>query len=233
MAPSFDTVGWFTAEVELLLRVAKVLLEGKQEQVVIDRIIIAEDVIAQVDFAVAGAFREWLQGVNTEIDEYITVSPEGLEVWWEVFRLIQAGEVKSTNLPWVRANKASLGPGIRERFVIAENVTDIELNAARTHQDHIVNNLNDLIPPGTVLVIPTAPCIAPLRDADAATLDAFRSNAMALTCIAGLAGLPQVSMPVLTVEGCPVGVSLIGASGCEERLLELAVTLISQDIHET
>jgi amidase len=48
---------------------------------------------------------------------------------------------------------------------------------------------------------------------------------MALTCIAGLAGLPQISMPMLTVDGCPVGVSLIGTAGGDERLLELAVNL--------
>ena len=80
--------------------------------------------------------------------------------------------------------------------------------------------------PGSVMVIPTAPCIAPERDADPAILDAFRTNAMALTCIAGLAGLPQVSVPLLTVDGCPVGISLIGAPGGDERLLEFAVKLV-------
>jgi amidase len=45
---------------------------------------------------------------------------------------------------------------------------------------------------------------------------------MALTCIAGLGGLPQISMPVLTVNGCPVGVSLIGTPGSDEQLIELA-----------
>ena len=52
--------------------------------------------------------------------------------------------------------------------------------------------------------------------------ESFRSNTMALTCIAGLAGLPQVSMPVLAVDDCPVGVSLVGAQGSDEQLLKLA-----------
>jgi amidase len=48
---------------------------------------------------------------------------------------------------------------------------------------------------------------------------------MRLTCIAGLGGLPQVSIPVGTVTGCPVGLSLIGWPGGDEALLDLAVAL--------
>jgi len=44
-----------------------------------------------------------------------------------------------------------------------------------------------------------------------------------LTCIAGVSGLPQVTIPVGTVAGCPVGLSFIGWPGADEALLELAV----------
>jgi amidase len=48
---------------------------------------------------------------------------------------------------------------------------------------------------------------------------------MRLTCIAGLGGLPQVSIPVGIVEGCPVGLSFIGWPGGDEALLDLAVAV--------
>jgi amidase len=48
---------------------------------------------------------------------------------------------------------------------------------------------------------------------------------MRLTCIAGLGGLPQVSMPVGTVDGCPVGLSFVGWPGGDEALLDLAAAL--------
>jgi amidase len=48
---------------------------------------------------------------------------------------------------------------------------------------------------------------------------------MRLTCIAGMAGLPQVTIPVGTVAGCPVGLSFIGWPGADEALLELAVAV--------
>ena len=92
------------------------------------------------------------------------------------------------------------------------------LGLARAH-------IRSAVPPGTVLCLPTAPCIAPRTDASASELDAFRTRAMALTSIAGVSGLPQVSIPAAVVEGCPVGLSFIGWPGGDEALLDLAVAL--------
>ena len=68
----------------------------------------------------------------------------------------------------------------------------------------------------------TVPDIAPLRDASAAAPDDFRARMMSLLCIASLAGLPQVSLPLATVQGCPLGISLIAARGEDLLLLALA-----------
>jgi Asp-tRNA(Asn)/Glu-tRNA(Gln) amidotransferase A subunit family amidase len=43
---------------------------------------------------------------------------------------------------------------------------------------------------------------------------------MRLTCTAGLSGLPQMSIPACTIDGCPVGLSFIGWAGGDEALLE-------------
>jgi amidase len=48
---------------------------------------------------------------------------------------------------------------------------------------------------------------------------------MRLTCIAGLSGLPQVTLPVGSISGCPVGLSFIAWHGGDEALLDLAVQL--------
>ena len=55
--------------------------------------------------------------------------------------------------------------------------------------------------------------------------EAFRVRAMRMTCIAGLSGLPQISLPIGTIGGCPVGLSFIGWAGGDEALLDLAVKL--------
>jgi amidase len=75
------------------------------------------------------------------------------------------------------------------------------------------------------VAIPAAPCIAPPIDISAEEQVAFRQRTFRLTSIAGLAGLPQVVIPVGTVSGCPVGLSFIGWDRSDEVLLDLAVRL--------
>ena len=53
-------------------------------------------------------------------------------------------------------------------------------------------------------------------------MDQFRARALAMSCIAGLAGLPQVTLPAAEVEGCPVGLSLIARRGEDAMLLAAA-----------
>jgi len=73
--------------------------------------------------------------------------------------------------------------------------------------------------------LPTAPSIAPRIDTPPAALDAHRTQVMRLTCSAGLAGLPQVSLPAGMVSGCPAGLSFIGWAGGDEAILDLAFRL--------
>jgi amidase len=48
---------------------------------------------------------------------------------------------------------------------------------------------------------------------------------MRLTCMAGIAGLPQINMPIGTIAGCPAGLSFIAWPGGDEVLLDLACAL--------
>jgi amidase len=81
-----------------------------------------------------------------------------------------------------------------------------------------------------VIVIPTAHNLPPMREASLEDLVDFREKTLALTCIASLARLPQINLPVATVEGCPVGLSLIGGPRADERLLALARQLEARSV---
>ena len=96
---------------------------------------------------------------------------------------------------------------------------------ARVMQERARDRIRGIAQPGTLLVLPTSPAIAPLADAPHAVHESFRMRAMRMTCIAGLSGLPQVSIPIGTIDGCPVGLSFIGWAGGDEALLDLAVRL--------
>jgi amidase len=70
--------------------------------------------------------------------------------------------------------------------------------------------------------LPTAPGIAPRLNTAAQELEAFRARAFAHLSIAGLAGLPQINLPVRTLDGCPSGLSFNGPRGFDRGLLEWA-----------
>ncbi len=72
------------------------------------------------------------------------------------------------------------------------------------------------------LVIPTTPDLAPLRSASDADLADFRMKLLGLTALAGLAGLPQIHLPLVKVNGVPFGLSIIGKPGSDMQLLALA-----------
>ena len=51
---------------------------------------------------------------------------------------------------------------------------------------------------------------------------------MHLLCIAGLGGLPQISLPMTELDGLPLGLSLNGPRGADLQLLRLARGLMSE-----
>src|SRR5262249_58600588 len=92
----------------------------------------------------------------------------------------------------------------------------------REEREAIARRMDDLLAGNAVLVLPTMPGIAPLRNRPQNELTDFRERAMSLLCVAGLARLPQVSLPLASLDGCPLGLSLISRRGNDTMLLALA-----------
>jgi len=227
LAKTFDTIGWFAASAGLLRKIAPVLLLGKSAPATITNVIHAKDLMALVDPAVGAAFARFERrcaGLLHSATE-ARVAPEGLDDWRETFRVIQGYEAWQAYGAWLDSHRAELGPGTKERFAYARTVTREAADSARAHMDSIRSHLRAIFQPGTVLIMPTAPALAPLLTSTPAELDFYRTRVMNFTCIAGHGGLPQVSIPVGSADGVPVGVSLIGWPGADETLLELAVSL--------
>src|SRR5262249_61504906 len=107
----------------------------------------------------------------------------------------------------------------------AATVTQAQADAARAIRLKAREHIREIVTPGTILALPTAPCIAPEIDISGAELEEFRLRVMRLTCTSGVSGLPQMSIPAGTIDGCPVGLSFIGWAGGDEALLDLACDL--------
>lgn len=224
-APSFDTVGWFARDPGVLKRVAQVLLEPAGETVPPRRLLFATDAFDLVDKAVA----EVLEGAGEALSEIIgtraqcTVSPDGLWSWFETFRVIQAAEIWSNHGAWITTATPKFGPGIRERVTAAAEVTEEQVAAQREKREGIIRQLDQLLSPGDVLCLPTSPRIAPRKSTPTDEIEVrYRNQAICLLCIAGLGGLPQISLPVAELDGMPLGLSIVGPRGCDLALLALA-----------
>jgi amidase len=73
-----------------------------------------------------------------------------------------------------------------------------------------------------VLILPTMPDIAPLLSESDEALNDYRNNALNLLCLSVLSGLPQVSIPLASRSGAPLGLSLMGPAGTDLSLVILA-----------
>lgn len=224
MAPSFDTPGWFASGPGVFRRVGGVLLDNARVDVPIWQMIVADDAFAQADPDVAAILTETLKRAAADLPkpEHRTIAPKGFDIWREAFRVVQAYETWQSFGSFVTAAKPKFGPGVKERMEIAATVTKEQADASRAILAEARKHVRALITPGTIVALPSAPCIAPLIDTPPDALESFRVRVMRLTCTAGLSGLPQVSIPAGTVSGCPVGLSFIGWAGGDEVLLDLA-----------
>ena len=109
---------------------------------------------------------------------------------------------------------------------MAASISPVEVDAARALRAKIAEQLDALIAPGTLVVLPTTPTLPPERGVpDGASFAEFRAETLGYTCLAGHGGLPQISVPASKAAGCPIGLSFIGWRGGDEALLDLAVRL--------
>ena len=108
---------------------------------------------------------------------------------------------------------------------MASRITKAEIASMQPVRARIRQLMAGILGDDGVLLLPTAPGPAPVLNWDAKLLDDFRYRVIALTCIAGHAGLPQVTIPAGLAQGAPVGLSLIGPQGSDRWLLGIAESL--------
>jgi amidase len=207
--------------------VGAVLLDGRRASAAVQRVVIAEDTFEQADPAVSDLLRTLLEFTADDLPPFTHshIAPDGFDAWREAMRIVQAYEVWQTYGEFVTRETPEFGPGVRERMMFAASVTGDAAAAASAIREAARQHIKSIVTLGTVLALPSAPSIAPRIDTPAAGLEDFRVRVMRLTCIASISGLPQVSIPAGTVEGCPIGLSFIGWEGGDETLLDLAYTL--------
>lgn len=225
LAPSFDTCGWFARDIGTFARVADVLL-GADAPALPERVrLLGPD---DVWGLAAPAATKALQGVIDRVQGLLgpaqgtTVAMESFDAMYWNFRYLQSREAWLTDGPLIERYAPPLGPGVAERFAWSRDVTDAQVVAARVFRTAFRAHLAALLGTDGVLLMPTMPDIAPLRSESEAGLEDYRNRAIRMLCIAGLSGFPQLSMPLASRDGAPLGISLLGPAGSDRSLIRLA-----------
>jgi amidase len=229
--PSFDVVGWFSRDPQVFVDVGNVLLDEDRASPP-QRLLMAEDAWALLEAPVADALAPAAEKAKAVLGNSanVRISPEGLADWFEVFRTLQAAEIWATLGAWVTEAKPQLGPGVKERFAYAATITQDQVEAASARRRQITAHVESILGDDGVICLPTSPRAAPLRGTPADQVEVeYRNQAMRLLCIAGLCGLPQISLPMATIDGLPLGLSLLGARDSDRALIALAKQVLERN----
>jgi amidase len=228
--PSFDTATWLAANGDVFERVGRVLLPESGYSphrllLPLDAWELADDIFATP----LRRARDALAQLLACVPENLRIAGEaGLPAWRQTYVTAGAFEGWQVHGAWITEAKPVFAPAITSRWQAASKVSAEAAAAARATQAQIRAQVHGLLGKDGLLLLPSAASLPPLRDADPAAVDAVRLRTMAITCIAGLCGLPQISLPVRTASGDMLGLSLLGPAGSDLALIRIARSLHAQ-----
>ena len=225
LAPSLDTCGYFTRDQDTFVRVGEVLL-GPDAMALPEppRLLIAADAFAMLDQEVRGALAPIVQRMEAAFGQatMLEAARDGFEPLYWAFRHIQGREAWAVDGPMIERYRPPLGPGVAERFAFSRAVTDAQVAEGQAVRERFTQAFRQLLGADGVLILPTMPDVAPLLAESEHALDAYRNKALNLLCLSGLAGVPQVSIPLGSRLGAPLGLSVIGPAGSDLSLVRFA-----------
>jgi len=222
-SPTFDTAGFFARHADLFARVGDVLLPPAPDEEIAE-ILIADDAFAHADAEVREALRDAVEQVKVAVGSgrSIVLAEEGLRTWNRHQVHIQSSEFGQTFAPWVDAVDPRLSYDVAAAIAKGRNLPAEPCAEARTFRAQVRARLDALLERRRALCLPTTPILPPHRDLSLDETATAGERIVDLTCIAGLTGLPQVSLPLGIWQGLPVGLSLIGWRGSDRALLSFA-----------
>lgn len=229
--PSVSTVGAVAADFKILERAMRVLLRSGAERVAdLQRIVVLEDALRLADQPVREAAEGAISlmakrtGIALERVTFSDIVSRDMDLAAcnEIaLRDLQTAEFENTVGDWIENHQPKLG----HTFSLAyENVKSFDRTKVIGSIDlceRLFQSINRFLKPGTVICFPTTPTIAPLKGS-LTTMEAvsdFYDRTMAVTSFSGVGRLPELSTPLLSIGGCPVGLSIAAAHYQDEFLL--------------
>jgi amidase len=226
LAQSFDVPGWVSQSPEVMLQVGEVLLPTDQCKLESKQLTLAlpEDLWSRVRPEFDDVLKPIYQKISSFFSAIVStnLSNHKLLDWQNSFRIVQGFEAWQSHGEWVKSVQPNFGPGIKERFEWASTINQKEAidakNAMLINAQKIYDYLDH-----SIICMPTVSYLAPRKGEASSEQD--RTNALCLLSLASMAGVPQITMPLATIDGKALGLSLMSQRYSDRQLLKL-----SQDI---
>lgn len=223
LAPDFDTCGWFARDIDTFARVGEVLLGHDMASLpALPQVLVPEDVLELLQPRVQSVFTQTLGRLSAALgptQAVVAAAPSFDTLYW-AFRVIQGYQAWQVHGDIITRHDLQLGAVVKERFEWASHISAAQMaehsamrRGFRTFFTSLLGN--------NVMVLPTMPDIAPLLTDSDTALEGYRKLATRILCLSALSGLPQLTLPLMTLEGAPLGFSLIGPAGSDLALLNL------------
>jgi len=227
LAPAYDTVGVLARDGGTLLKAATALLGDAPVELPANGdfpIVTSSDFMAPADAAV----REHVAALLARLVDAGAMSglgevrlPAAADLF-PIFRVTQSAEAWRSHGEWVLSHPGALGDDIAARFAWAQAVTAEQEREGLVRQRE-AREVIDAALGDAILVLPSASSPAPATDSSEERLAQVREATLGMTAAAGMTGRPALSVPLMVVDGAPVGLCLVGPRGSDLALIETAL----------
>jgi len=226
-APSSDTTGWFARDANTFARVSSVMLGETIPSALPSRLVIAVDAFAFAEREVRAALQPMVDRLRAMVDETREeiMAPGGIVQWARAQRTLQPSEAWLTFKDWIERENPRFAYSVARNIFTGSQISESERQWAQLVRHEARGRMRHLLPPGTILCLPTTPFPAPKRGEPLSVAGGQRDRILCLCAHGGLTGMPQVSIPGATVDGLPVGISIVGGPGADASLVATAAAL--------
>ena len=226
-APSSDTTGWLARDIETFARVSSVMLDEAIPTALPQRLIIAVDAFGFADREVGEALQPMVDRLRALISDAReeVMAPAGITQWARAQRTLQPSEAWLTFRDWIERDNPRFAFSVARNIILGSMIPESERGWAQLVRQEARGRMRHLLPQGTILCLPTTPFPAPKRGEPLSVAGPQRDRLLCLCCHGGLTGVPQISIPGATVNGLPVGLSIVGSPGSDATLVAMARAL--------
>jgi amidase len=147
----------------------------------------------------------------------------------KALRVLQSAEIWNALGSWIETFRPEVGPRVSFGLQNLRQMDRSQLNNALYLCEKLFTKISQFTKAGDLFCFPTMPIIAPIKgelDIPEKAMD-YYNRTMSITSFAGVARLPEITIPAAKIGNIPVGLSFTAASHQDEFLISAAKQLFN------